>query len=227
VGYQNFSQALEFVVATETVITRMLCKSVYDKQYEVQKEVNEAISFLEKGKRLSRYNSGITLVIDLAREFIEEVENAADYDDNDAFEAVSADAIDNAFGVNVRGTLLMAREFIKRLGEYGGIIYLSTDSVQIFAGQIAYVASKSAIEALTRSIAMEVGKYGITVNCVEPGPTQTGWIDEDLEKAVKSQIPLGKLLQPQDIADAIVFLASDRAETVTGQGIKVSGGHAL
>jgi 3-oxoacyl-[acyl-carrier protein] reductase len=74
---------------------------------------------------------------------------------------------------------------------------------------------------------MEVGKYGITVNCVEPGPTQTGWIDEDLEKAVKSQIPLGKLLQPQDIADAIVFLASNRAETVTGQGKKVSGGHAL
>jgi len=73
----------------------MLCKSVYDKQYEVQKEVNEATSFLEKGKRLSRYNGGITLVIDLAREFIEEVENTADYDDNDAIEAVSADAIDD------------------------------------------------------------------------------------------------------------------------------------
>jgi 3-oxoacyl-[acyl-carrier protein] reductase len=150
-----------------------------------KKEVNEAIPFLEKGKRLSRYNGGITLVIDLAR------------------------------------------EFIKRLGEYVRIICLSTDSVQIFVGQIAYGASKAAIETLTRSIAMEVGKYGITVNCVEPGPTQTGWIDEDSEKAVKSQIPLGKLLQPQDIADAIVFLASDRAETVTGQGIKVSGGRAL
>jgi len=65
------------VAATETVIARMLCKSVNDKQYEVQKEVNEAISFLEKGKRLSRYNGGITLVTDLEREFIEEVENAA------------------------------------------------------------------------------------------------------------------------------------------------------
>ncbi|HOX65652.1 MAG TPA: hypothetical protein PLB79_07535, partial [Thermotogota bacterium] len=63
--------------ATETVIARMLCKSVYDRQYEVQKEVSEAIAFLEKTKRLSRYNGTITLVTDLEKEFIEEVENTA------------------------------------------------------------------------------------------------------------------------------------------------------
>ncbi|HQC37205.1 MAG TPA: SDR family oxidoreductase, partial [Thermotogota bacterium] len=91
--------------------------------------MNEAIPFLEKGKRLSRYNGGITLVIDLAR------------------------------------------EFIKRLGEYVRIICLSTDSVQIFVGQIAYGASKAAIETLTRSIAMEVGKYGIKVESSSSSPT--------------------------------------------------------
>jgi 3-oxoacyl-[acyl-carrier protein] reductase len=74
---------------------------------------------------------------------------------------------------------------------------------------------------------MEVGQYGITVNCVSPGPTQTGWIDEDLAKAVLHQIPLGKLIQPEDIADTIVFLSSERAAMITGQVIKVSGGHAL
>lgn len=83
------------------------------------------------------------------------------------------------------------------------------------------------MEALTRSIAIEVGKYGITVNCVAPGPTKTGWLDEDLAKAVLPQIPLGKLMKPQDIADMIVFLASGRAAMATGQVIKASGGHAL
>ena len=74
---------------------------------------------------------------------------------------------------------------------------------------------------------MEVGKYGITVNCVAPGPTQTGWIDSDLEKAVIPLIPMGKLIQPEDIANTILFLASEQAKMITGQVIKVSGGHSL
>ena len=74
---------------------------------------------------------------------------------------------------------------------------------------------------------MEVGKYGITVNAVAPRPTQTGWIDDDLEKAVLPLIPMGKLIQPEDIAETILFLASEQARMLTGQVIKVSGGHAL
>ena len=83
------------------------------------------------------------------------------------------------------------------------------------------------MEALTRSIALEVGKYGITVNSVSPGPTQTGWIDTDLEKSVIPLIPMGKLIQPEDIAETILFLASNQAKMITGQVIKVSGGHAI
>ena len=158
------------------------------------------------------------------------VNNAADADsnDNDTIETVTLDVIDKTFATNVRGTLLMIREFVKlHSGGYGRIINLSTDAAQVFAGQITYGASKASVEALTRSIAIEVGKYGITVNCVSPGPTQTGWIDEKLAESVLPQIPLGKLIQPQDIADTIVFLASERAVMITGQVIKVSGGHAL
>ena len=155
------------------------------------------------------------------------VNNAAGCAENDTINTLTPQAIDDTFAVNVRGTLLMIREFVKRRGNYGRIINLSTDSAQVFAGQITYGASKAAVEALTRSIAMEVGKYGITVNCIAPGPTQTGWIDMELEHAVLPQIPLGKLVQPEDIADAIVFLASERAAMISGQVIKVSGGHAL
>ena len=123
--------------------------------------------------------------------------------------------------------ILMIREFITHRGDYGRIINLSTDASQVFAGQITYGASKATLEALTRGIALEVAQYGITVNTVAPGPTQTGWIDEELEKAVIPLIPMGKLIEPEDIAETILFLASKQARMITGQVIKVSGGKAL
>ena len=157
------------------------------------------------------------------------VNNAATDDETglDTIEKITPSVIDDTFAVNVRGSILMTREFIGRRGDYGRIINISTDAAQVFAGQITYGASKATLEALTRSIALEVAQYCITVNCVAPGPTQTGWIDEEFEKVVIPLIPMGKLISPEDIAETILFLSSEQARMITGQVIKVSGGKSL
>ena len=159
------------------------------------------------------------------------VNNATHCEDPDTIFTTSAGSLDRYYAVNIRAEVLLIAEFVrrfqKRAGAGGRIINLSTDAAQCFAGQIAYGASKATLEAFTRSLACEIGPLGITINTVAPGPVQTGWITPENEQIWSRQIPLGRVGQPEDIAEAIVFLASDQARWLTGQVIKVSGGHNL
>ncbi|MCW4043259.1 MAG: SDR family oxidoreductase [Candidatus Bathyarchaeota archaeon] len=137
-----------------------------------------------------------------------------------------AESIDRHFAVNARACALMMREYlerhIRRKARWGRIISLTTTSAH--ARSVSYAASKHAVVSYNLSAAQEMGKYGITVNIVFPGATQTGYIPPEHEKPLAAKTPLGRVGQPEDIADVIVFLSSEQAHWITGQIIYASGG---
>lgn len=159
------------------------------------------------------------------------VNNAAEYRNNDSIDTITAEDIEKTYSVNVKATLLLISEFVRRHKKYkkkwGRIVNLSTGPSQCFVGQISYGSSKAAIEAFTRSIAFEVGPLGITINTVAPGATQTGYITVEDEQKLIPTIPLRHLGLPEDIANTILFLASEKSSWTTGQIIRVNGGRDL
>ena len=141
---------------------------------------------------------------------------------------VTADGIDAHFAVNARACALMMAEYLhrylRRKAKWGRIINISTDAAHEHVANVSYAASKHAIESYSRSAAAEMGKYGITVNIVAPGPIQTGYITPDLEAEIAAKAPLRRVGEPEDVADVIVFLASEQARWLTGQLLYVGGG---
>ncbi len=144
---------------------------------------------------------------------------------------VTAESHDRHFAVNSRAAALLIAEYARRHRErganWGRIVTVSTDSASGFAGEVSYGASKHALESYSRAAAAELGPLGITVNIVSPGPVQTGWIDADLEARLLPTIPLRRIGQPEEIADVILFLASEQARWVTGQLLYAGGGHVM
>ncbi len=142
------------------------------------------------------------------------------------YEVLDAAALDAHYVVNVRATLLLSVEFARRWpgGPGGRIISLSSgQGVGPMPGELAYVATKGAIEAFTLSLAAEVAHRGITVNAIDPGATDTGWIDEELRPRLLAEMRTGRLGTPGDTARLVLFLASDAGEWITGQTIHSRG----
>lgn len=141
---------------------------------------------------------------------------------------------EDTFAVNVLGTLLSIKHEMRAMLAQGSgsIINLSSVAGQVgFAGASVYVASKHAVEGLTKSAALEGAAAGVRVNAVAPGPVATGMLDrfvggsEEGKAGFLATIPARRAATPEEIAQTIVFLASDKARYLTGQSIAVDGGY--
>ncbi|MFJ9112926.1 SDR family NAD(P)-dependent oxidoreductase [Streptomyces sp. NPDC102283] len=159
------------------------------------------------------------------------INNAALANEADTFGAIDETGMEQTLRVNTMAPALLIAELSRRLPENAPansaqVVNISTDAARGFPNQVSYGMSKAALESLTRGAAVDLGPR-IRVNAVAPGPIQTGWMDDELISKVVPSIPMRRVGDPADIADACVFLASHQARWITGQVIQVAGGHWL
>jgi 3-oxoacyl-[acyl-carrier protein] reductase len=153
--------------------------------------------------------------------------NNAAYSTNDGYERLDAATIDAHYSVNMRAAMLLTAQFARRCaaGDGGRIINITSGhGLGPMPDELAYGATKGAIEAVTRSLAPAVAARGITVNAVNPGPTDSGWITPQLRDVLLPRFPMGRLGTPIDVACLVAWLASPDAGWVTGQIIHSEGG---
>jgi tetrahydroxynaphthalene reductase len=154
---------------------------------------------------------------------------------------ITPEEFDRVFAVNTRGQLLVAQQAYKYLTEGGRLVMLSSISAQAktIKNHALYSGSKAAVEAFVRCLAQDMGDKRITVNCLAPGGVKTDmyveaarkyipgakeWTDEQVEKAVSSWSPLGRVGVPQDISRVLAFLVSEDGGWMNGQVLTVGGG---
>ena len=155
--------------------------------------------------------------------------NNACYCVNIGFSDLTSELLDRHYFVNIRGSSMLSTEFAKQFertlaGQVPGrIIFLVSKGPD--PNNLAYTATKGALIALTEPLSVALAPLGITVNGVDPGPTDTGWMNDDVKKHLKPQFPMGRIGLPKDAANLIAFLSSDDAQWITGQSIKSEGGY--
>jgi len=136
---------------------------------------------------------------------------------------VTAESHDHSFAVNSRAPALLIAEFARRHwargATWGRIIGLTTGGAAGFPQEVSYGASKNALESYTVAAAWELGRYGITANVVCPPATDTGWISEEMAAEFVRAGPLYHVAQPAEVAELVVYFASEQARFVTGQTI--------
>lgn len=157
--------------------------------------------------------------------------NAAGWDHTDRFLNATAEFAQKVVAINYLGQVHMCRAFLPDMVEARGggkVVNIASDAGRVgSSGESIYAGAKGGVIALSKSLAREVARHQINVNCVCPGPTDTPLFDaqdESLKQALIKAIPFRRLAKPDEVADAVVFFTSDSAAFVTGQVLSVSGG---
>lgn len=160
------------------------------------------------------------------------VNNAGRYDMS-PIDELTPELFYKMFDLNVLGLLLATQEAVKMFGKKGGSI-VNVSSIVSMSSEpelSIYSGTKGAVDAITRSLAHELGPRKIRINCVNPGLVETegthaaGIIESEFRKEAEETTPLGRIGQPEDIAHAVVFLASDEASWITGETLFITGGY--
>ncbi len=156
--------------------------------------------------------------------------NAAGWGDMQPFMDNAPDYIDRLIAINLGGTVHLTQALLPPMiaAGKGKIVNVASDAGRVgSSGETVYAAAKGGVIAFTKSLAREVARYAINVNCVCPGPTDTPMLatrpDKTREAFIKA-IPFRRFAKPQEIADAILFFVSSRSDYVTGQALSISGG---
>ncbi len=156
--------------------------------------------------------------------------NAAGWNDIQPFVENAPDYMDRVVAINLGGTLHLTQALLPAMiaAGKGKIVNVSSDAGRVgSSGETTYAAAKGGVIAFTKSLAREVARHSINVNCVCPGPTDTPMLQsrpDKLKEAFVRAIPFKRFAQPQEIAEAIVFFAGPRSDYITGQVLSVSGG---
>jgi 3-oxoacyl-[acyl-carrier protein] reductase len=138
---------------------------------------------------------------------------------------LTAEELDRSFAVNARATLLLVKGFAEQLDGAGRVVLFSSGQYHgAMPGELPYIASKAVLQQLTASLAIELAPRGVTVNCVDPGPNDTGYATGERYRAVEAAMPAGRWGEPSDVARLVSWLCSDEADWVTGQTIASDGG---
>ena len=234
-GAQGIGEAIAKRLAEEGGMVAIL-----DIQYERAKVVAQGM--------VAKGGKAIAVKMDIAnsqevKSAVREVENKlgkvdilvnnAGWDKMAPFIDLPEELWDRILAINLRGPITVTRAVLDGMisRNYGKIVNISSDAGRTgSSGESVYSACKGGIIAFTKTLARELIRYNILVNCVCPGPTDTAFLGEvakdnpKIVEALQKAIPMRRLAKPEDIAPAVAFLASDEAGYITGQTLSVSGG---
>ncbi|KAF9292514.1 hypothetical protein BGZ88_006320 [Linnemannia elongata] len=210
---------------------------------KAQETVNEILALNQPGLRAIAIQGDVGILAD-GKRIVEETLQYFGRIDTVVFNAgwivyqtvedVTEESYEEAFRTNVKAPMFFTKQLIPHLKAGSKLIYLSTSltgATTVPPNYFLYTATKGAVEQMVRTLSKDLGRKGINVNAISPGPTDTDGFrfgkTEDMIKLFSQNNPFGRLGQPEDIAGAVSFLASESAGWVNGQNLRVNGGFVV